>query len=148
MQKGHYFYIILMLAAAIVLGSALGLASNFHLIVERANYINEQKQDGTQKTLSENVPAHTSDAQDPAMNVSSTNPNIDDSLSELLPSDRIEIEAMLKDLTDNSNDYTTNLSNFQKNNSLQPTGQLDYETLDLLLKEAKLKRASELASLN
>lgn len=149
MQKRHYFFITLMLTLAVIVGSTLGVASNLHLIVERANYINEQNNSKKNDLLSENISKDNKSVTGSSIEVSGVyRTNNTDSSTELLPSDQAEIEKMLRTLIESSNDFQTDLINYQKNNSLNPTGQLDYETLDLIIQEAKIKRAAELASLN
>jgi len=149
-QKRHYFIITLMMALAVIVGSTLGIASNLQLIVERANHINQQNNNQKSNLLSEKTSSsENQNITDSSINLSAIKPaNSSDSSMDLLASDQAEIEKMLRTLIDSSQDFQTDLINYQKSHSLHPTGQLDYETLDRMIYEAKVKRAAELARLN
>lgn len=152
MKKEYFWFLILIVAAAVVTGSTLGIVTNFSHIVQH-HQLSIQEQNPEAQSLKNQInekPAQDSSAtNDEPMNspspvgiaVVTPDETIVMSVSE---SEKEAITAMLNSVQpSHSADFGTNLRSFQENNSLPATGIVDLQTLQTLINQATIQRAAQ-----
>lgn len=141
MQRGQMIFLILILCSAIVTGTTIGFAANFPLLTQHIQSTADQ--------AAESEPAPTagqrSDDQDAgSINVASSEElNRSYQMMVVTSDEKNEIRSMLEQLGMSSDqDEAEFIREFQINNSLNPTGSLDSLTLNMMIKQATLNKAS------
>ncbi len=127
MRKEHFIFLILIVAAAVTTGSTIGLASNFDILVSNSN------PSPVQIAATDNVLETSNEEKSPYLE------------NDLMISqqEQEQIIEMLKALgMVSTNDYDTFIKDFQAKHSLDPTGNLDSQTLSLIIEEVKYEKAS------
>ncbi|MGI6434756.1 MAG: hypothetical protein ACOX0F_05275 [Syntrophomonadaceae bacterium] len=146
MKLEYYIFLSLVLTAAIVTGSTLGVAANFPYIVEQAQ--KAQAAQLTAQTVSSTLTE--SEGLDPSVAATPTVATANNSASPVLSTDVMLITAaekkqivemliMLGMTTEN--DFSAFIKGFQQKHALDATGLLDSKTLHFIMEEAKLKKA-------
>lgn len=156
MKKEYFWFLIFILAAAVITGSTLGMITNFKYISQQCKLrLNEQetqeKISVSQKTNTQAAPSSNTQTNNSArdnqsasestatITVGTSDENVKLPISQ---DERQEIEAMLKTVNSgNSPDYNAKVKNFQKDNSLPTTGTIDTQTLQVLINQATLQKA-------
>jgi len=167
----HFFFLVLVLAAAIVVGSTMGILLNMKYITQavknNAQIELEQAQQEKQGQTSETDQAvangnntkiqSTPNSQQSASTTHSSSvvesdskaPSVtvaanNSSLMVISRQEQQQIETMLETV-DNSQgvDYCSRIKNFQEKNSLSITGILDSPTLNALIYQVKLQKAMQ-----
>ncbi len=158
MKKEYFWFFILILAAAIVTGSTLGIITNFKYISQQSKLL-LQEQDAQE---SNNLNSHndSQSAKGSLQPNTETNDTINKQSSTGLASNSVqtstpdttdmkiskaekaEINTMLNTVvTKDNSDFDVKVKHFQSKNSLPSTGIVDSQTLALIIDQAKLQRA-------
>ncbi|NLU48954.1 MAG: peptidoglycan-binding protein [Syntrophomonadaceae bacterium] len=145
MRKGGTVFLILVVSAAVMAGTTLGLVRNWqYLTTPRV-----QKEPIPEVTESHPVPSETGTEapvtrqQFPAVASSETGPltGADQNLSLILTREEVqEINSMLLELGYSSTSLTEGLKEFQRQNRLIVSGYVDGPTLQALVRQLTLKR--------
>lgn len=158
MKKEYFWFLIFILAAAVVTGSTLGIITNFKYITQHHKLsIQEQEspelhslesQINRQPVQDSSQPSNTNDtainhqhaAGSPAsITIATSEDTIELPVSE---AEKAEINAMLNTIESSNNaDFNAQLKNFQEKNSLPSTGVIDLQTLQTLINQATIQRA-------
>ena len=163
MKKEYLFFLVMVLAAAVITGATIGFISNFHHIEKRV-----------QENLSAVEPSHQqvsapSDEPDDPVSSETVNPKSEENINTnnevkkvvvvrpatsstdqgylvLSKEEKQQVVDMLDSLGANKNgDYITFIRNFQIEKSLPPTGSLDSLTLNAIINEVTRQRAAQTA---
>lgn len=147
MQKGYYFFLILVLASAVILGSTIGLISNVSYIVQNTELLKPQPNevfpdghahDSVSPTPQSNIPGSLQGEKQPLSTSSG-----DSEYMVLSQEEKEQIKQMLFGLGMGENDDLGQfVLEFQKKNSLETTGILDSQTLDIIIKQSTLQEVS------
>ncbi|CFY12410.1 Peptidoglycan binding-like [Syntrophomonas zehnderi OL-4] len=152
MKKEYVWFLILVLAAAVLTGSTLGIVTNFsHIVQYHKPSIKEQNPEvqSLENQINEKPAQDLSPLHDEPMNVASPggiavvtpDETIVLSVSE---SEKAAITAMLNSVQpSHSPDFDTNLKHFQEKNYLPATGIVDLQTLQTLINQATIQRAAQ-----
>lgn len=165
MKKEYIFFLILVLAAAIVTGATIGLISNFHYIEkqaqenvsqvdlaqQKASTPNSDKQGDSVKNENVNPEGesrHNNDTE--AKKVAITQPTAPVTEQGYLVLSREEKQQIIDMLVSlgatKDGDYGAFIRNFQIEKSLPPTGNLDSLTLHAIINEVTRQRAAQMAN--
>ncbi len=156
MQKGYFFFLILVLASAVILGSTIGLISNVSFMVQNTDLLKAQSDEPSSEgnindTTIPVVPQPTGDASSQDLNQSNNNSSSSfasssSSSSEYMvisQEEKEQIKTMLLSLgMDEKDDLGQFVREFQKKNALEVTGMLDSHTLDTIIKQTTLQEVS------
>jgi hypothetical protein len=164
MKKEYLFFLVMVLAAAVITGATIGLISNFHYI-EKQVQENQSAIETPQQQAS--VP---SDEPDNPIKSETVNSDSKDNINTnnevktvavvrpatssteqgylvLSGEEKQQIVDMLVSLGATKNgDYSTFIRNFQRAKSLPPTGSLDSLTLNAIINEVTRQRAAQMAN--
>ncbi|MBC7075192.1 MAG: hypothetical protein H5T98_03810 [Syntrophomonadaceae bacterium] len=144
MKKENFFFLIFVLAAAVITGSTLGIANSLIYIREQGEALKQEaaaQENSQEETAAEFslYAALESEAPVPAA------PSLPE-LMVITEAEKEEIQGMLTGLgMVEGADYNKFIMEFQKNNSIEPTGYLDSQTLQAIIKQATLQKAAEAA---
>lgn len=155
-KKGNFFFLVFLLAAAIIIGSTIGLKSNIDYIVHKTEMLKEKPTSSNveKETIAESAtpsPETTSQADNSANNVETTvpttqsaNPTTNPNQIDIGDDERQLLREMLYDLgmreTDNFNEF---VRTFQFNNNLNATGNIDYATLNAIIQQSTMQGVSK-----
>ncbi|MDD2509895.1 MAG: peptidoglycan-binding domain-containing protein [Syntrophomonas sp.] len=156
MQKGYFFFLILMLASAVILGSTIGLISNVSYMVQHTDLLKTQSSEPSSEGNINDatiplVPQPAGDASSQDLNQSNKNSGSSFATSSSSSSEYMvisqeekeQIKRMLFSLgMDEKDDLNQFVREFQKNNALEATGTLDSQTLDAIIKQTTLQEVS------
>lgn len=150
MKKEYYWFLILILAAAVVTGSTLGLLTNFKYISQQSK-IRLQENKAVESNTSElNQPSLTNQTLAANNESSSANdtPQIaangttDTTVMMVSQAEKDEIDIMLNAVENiNGTDYRARIRSFQEKNALSITGLMDSQTLNALINQATIQRS-------
>jgi hypothetical protein len=155
MKKEYLFFLVLVLAAAIVTGATIGFVSSFHNIQQQAQENISQVQATEQQALeksdrvkNDNGNAEVNDNE--VTNVAITQyaaPITEQGYLVLSREEKQQIVDMLVSLgATKDGDYSTFIRNFQKEKLLPPTGNLDSLTLNAIINEVTRQRAAQIVN--
>lgn len=154
-KKGNFFFLVFLLAAAVILGSTLGVISNINYIVQK-NEMNKQKSTSSQAEednaaepvkISPPTASPADNASDnlefevtPVQSSSSVNPDQIDIGDE----ERHLLKEMLYNLgMKDTDDFNNFVRAFQNKNSLRATGNIDYPTLNAIIQQSTMQQVSK-----
>ena len=165
MKKEYYIFLILIVAAAVITGSTIGLASNFDLIMKNSplqaeQMQAEQAQSGqtqTEQLSTEHLQIASIDKpmEDNSMDTTAelaatpnspsrggNSPYFKDDLI-ISPHDRRQILGLLVVLgMIDTNNYDTFLKEFQTQHELNPSGNLDTDTLNHIIEQVRSEKVN------
>ncbi|HWP97705.1 MAG TPA: hypothetical protein VN426_12745 [Syntrophomonadaceae bacterium] len=150
MKKEHLVFLILVTIAAIFGGSTLAIATNYTCLAQHAQELqtaqNNNAEEAASSTLTQaNKPVDK--AQEPQQLASTATQSGSPQNGEVMgvtPEEKQQIENMLSSLgKSQSSDYASFITDFQSKHSLNPTGYLDTETLNVIIREVALVKASD-----
>lgn len=154
-KKGNFFFLVFLIAAAVVIGSTVGLISNVNYIVHETEMLKENS--STSNVEEEPVAETETETPDTTSQTDST-ANIESSVPAAQPSnptanpDQLDIgddeRQLLREMlyslgmkeTDNFNDF---VRSFQFKNSLNATGNIDYATLNAIIQQSTMQQVSK-----
>ena len=152
-RKGNFFFLIFLLAAAVVLGSTVGLISNINYIVHKTEMVKEHstssKAEEETVTEPEAASPEATPQADTASNLEPSAPTtqsaaIDPNQVDIGDHERQLLKEMLYDLgmseTDDFNDF---VRSFQNKNNLKATGNIDYLTLNAIIQQSTMQEVSK-----
>ncbi len=142
MKKANFLFVILIVAAAVITGSTIAIASNFDLLVAQANQTQVVQSDkiGFQLDELEKIPELSESEFDQVL---TQFPEQDISNEAFSQHEQKQVLEMLYALgMVNGNNYNEFILDLQKKHKLEPTGELDSQTLSLILEQFKLKKAN------
>lgn len=152
MKQSTFFFLVLILAASVVTGSTLGVASNFALIKSTAQ--NQNQSVTNNASINKSVPKQSSAADKTAQankktdaTVQTASASSDDKSTELMvvtPEESAQITSMLVKLGMTGDDSDQFVKQYQESHGIQPTGNIDSVTLNSIINDVKLQRAHEL----
>ncbi len=152
MKKEYLFFLIFVLAAAIVTGATIGLISNFHYIeqqtMENTSQIEPAQQQASTPNPSEQGDSinNTDNKGDNVPVAHNTSPIAEQGYVVLSGEEKQQVIDMLVSLgATKDGDYSNFIRNFQKEKSLNPTGSLDSLTLNAIINEVTRQRAAQMA---
>lgn len=146
MKKETFFFLALVLAAAVITGSTVGIISNFDIIVNNSSIANPSVSEQAESTADEKNTADVDSDTNLQDGKSSCYKVTADSTELMVISqkEKEQIMVMLQELgMSKDSDYTEFIRNFQQTQSLNPTGNLDSKTLDAIIRQATLKRVAD-----
>lgn len=160
MKKEYLFFLVLVLAAAIITGATIGFISNFHHIQKQAQENLSQVQTTEQQTLEqgdgvkdenanpEDEPLYNDSNEIKKVTVSQpAAPTTEQGYLVLSGEEKQQIVDMLVSLgATKDGDYSAFIRNFQKEKSLPPTGNLDSLTLNAVIYEVTKQRAAQIVN--
>lgn len=157
MRKEYMIFLVLILAAAVVAGSAIGFINNFNTIMHQVKTLNSQADSpGVAETPSDpakeydkvpvaSPPADTGTDAAPAAtdaSASSATDSDDQDLKMITSAEKQQIIGMLQSLgLPADQDFPGAVKQFQQEMSLPVTGTLDAQTLHALIDETTRQRA-------
>ena len=151
MRLEHHIFLTLVITAAIVTGSTLGVAANFPYI------LNQTEKSQSQQMIVQGQPAEAvkadTEANSPATSaIYGGSPVSSADVMVITSAEKKQIIEMLKSLgmTDEA-DLSAFIKGFQQKHALDATGLLDSKTLHFIMEEAKLLKVDNItrqASLN
>lgn len=165
MKKEYLFFLVMVLAAAVITGATIGLISNFHHIEKQV-----QENLSAAETTRQQVSAPADEPDDPVKSETvnpeskeniNTNNNEVKKVAVVRPAtssteqgylvlsgeEKQQVVDMLVSLGATKNgDYSTFIRNFQRAKSLPPTGSLDSLTLNAIINEVTRQRAAQMAN--
>lgn len=149
MKQSTFFFLTLVLAAAIITGSTLGVISNFENIKTAvqnqpvANVANTEASEREEISPTGNGPSSSQATVQTALAPTGSNST---ELMVISPEDGAEITSMLVQLgMTGETDSTEFIKQYQQTRGIQPTGNIDSMTLNSIIKDVKQQRASQLA---
>lgn len=152
MKKEYFWFLILVVAAAVVTGSTLGIVTNFgHIVQHHQLNIQEQNpespslmnQTDTKRATLDSLPTNDGSGEVSPVGITVITPEETIVLS-VSESEKAAISAMLDAVQPGRNtDFDTNLKHFQESNSLPATGIVDLQTLQALISQATIQRATQ-----
>lgn len=137
MKKEHFWFLIFILAAAVVTGSTLGIFTNFKYISKQSQLIHQDNQvnSGFENTNLEQGASNS--AQQIAAQKA-----VDTTIMVVSSQEQKEIEAMLNTVEiSNCSDFNARVKIFQEKNALPITGIMDYQTLNTLINLATIQKS-------
>lgn len=134
-------FLILILCSAIVTGTTIGIAANFPLLTQHIQSTTDQAAEYEPTPSAEQQSA---DQDAGFINVANSEElNRSHQMMVVTSEEKDEIRSMLEQLGMSSDqDEAEFIREFQINNSLSPTGSLDSQTLNMMIKQATLNKAS------
>ena len=145
MKKEYLFFLVFVLAAAIVTGATIGIISNFH-------YIEKQAKENLSQIESAEQQASASNSGEQIDSINNTDNEINNAhVAEqgymvLSGGEKQQVIDMLVSLgATRDGDYNDFIRNFQRKKSLNPTGSLDSLTLNAIINEVTRQRAAQMA---
>ncbi len=146
MQKGYFFFLILVLASAVILGSTIGLISNVSYIVQHTELLKPQPNEASPDVHADNAIPPAPKPSSPDSLQGEKQPSTSSGNSEymiLSQEEKEQIKQMLLGLGMGENDDLGQfVLEYQKKNSLEATGILDSQTLDAIIRQTTLKEVS------
>jgi len=151
MKKEHFIFLTLLLCAAIIIGSTIGLTSNLKYIV---NQMPEKKIEAA-PLEQEQGPSNKSQIEnDISSEKAENNEIINRTSGQILyyignnltfsQEEKQEVTAMLASLgAEKKGDYSQFIREFQRKKGLTPTGTLDDLTLNAIINEITKQRAQQ-----
>ncbi|MEN6324795.1 MAG: peptidoglycan-binding domain-containing protein [Syntrophomonas sp.] len=156
LKKGNFFFLVFLLAAAVVLGSTVGLISNINYIVHKTEMSKEKptSSKAEEETIAEptNNSPETAPQADYASNNLESSPPPAQSASPVADPNQIDIgndeRQLLKEMLYNlgmkeTDDFNAFVRAFQNKNSLQATGNIDYSTLNAIIQQSTMLEVSK-----
>lgn len=136
MRKEYYFFLVLIMSAAIITGSTLSLKNNFNHIFINSPNIQTNHQTPDNSMHNETVQLNSFDNKTSRANFNKN------TLETLNNDDQIVLEEFIQGFFKTNNiDSKSKLAAFQKQHNLNPTGDLTEQTIAIILNEAKTQRA-------
>ena len=154
MRKGYFFFLILVLASAVIMGSTIGLISNVSYIVQHTDLLKTQTAEPSSEgnindTTIPVIPQPAGDASSQDLNQSNSSSSFAPSSSSsseymvISQEEKEQIKTMLLSLgMDEKDDLNQFVREFQKKNALEATGTLDSQTLETIIKQTTLQEVS------
>lgn len=138
MKNGNIIFILIVVAAAMVLGTTFGIINNYK------NIATAQKQ--------HSQPSSTTQTTDDAKSVPKSDTNVSESsavkvnessgtFTTLSPAETNEVRGMLSALGHSQDLLSASVSSFQQTNNVRITGVLDNTTLNAVVQQFTLKKA-------
>jgi cytoskeletal protein RodZ len=143
MNKSTFFFLVLILAAAIVTGSTLGVISNIELIKSAAQNQNQSAMnaDTEKSTAGQSQPEQNKTLQTASTSAENTSTQV----MVVSPEEGAEITSMLVKLgMPNDGDSGTFVKQYQASHGIQPTGNIDSITLNSIINDVRMKRVTEM----
>ncbi|WP_054693232.1 hypothetical protein [Syntrophomonas palmitatica] len=151
MRKDYLFFFVLVLAAAVVAGSAVGFISNFDIVVQHLKNVNSQSTHSSALepiNTADNAKAISLEEQKddqisvPVQSFTALT-NGSEELMVITDQEKEQVLAMLQMLgMPQGGDYNQFISQFQSAHSLPSTGCLDSRTLRVIINETTRSRAA------
>lgn len=145
MKKSTFFFLVLVLAAAVVTGSTLSVISNFELIKSAAqnqSTINNASSENAQQI--EPADVHKDNA---SVQTASATTDASTELMVVSPEESAEITSMLVNLGMTCDtDSGKFIKQYQVTHGIQPTGNMDSITLSSIINDVKIERATQLTN--
>lgn len=153
MKKENFIFLILLILAAIFCGSTLAIATNYSYLAQNAKQLqvaeahaaSSQAESIAADLRQDNSPvsSETSQPQSAAAGQSLSDSGQNNDEMDITPAEKQQIEDMLTSLDQNQgSDYTQLLTDFQAKHSLNPTGCLDTQTLNAIIRAVAITKAS------
>jgi hypothetical protein len=150
-KKEYLFFLVLVLAAAVITGTTIGLIKSMPIIEKQV--LTGSNQDSVLIRDNNNQLAVPQKNSHPIIKENSTALTVPHNLPVikehliLSKEENKQISDMLTSLGAHENDdYSKFLSNFQRVQGLMPTGNLDSSTLDAIIIEVKKQRVWQMAN--
>ncbi|MEN6349114.1 MAG: peptidoglycan-binding domain-containing protein [Syntrophomonas sp.] len=158
MPKGKFLLLVFLFAAAVVLGCTIGLISNVSYIVHETDMIRNEESDSSTENEKSTVnqkpvipaPTGSQKSQTDAGNTSNVSQAAKTAASSssafmvVSEDEKSQIKDMLFSIgmteKDNLDDF---IRQFQSKNSLNPTGYLDSQTLNAIIRQSTLQQVSK-----
>lgn len=151
MKKSTFFFLVLVLAAAVVTGSALGVISNFDIIKNAAQHNNQSAgndavaDNPSSETEQKNAGQEQAQDDKAIQTASASAANTATEVMVVSPEENAEITSMLVKLGMASDaDSDDFVKEYQANHGIQPTGSIDSITLDTIINDVKMKRVTQM----
>lgn len=160
MRPGQVVFMTLIICSALVTGATIGVASNFEYI---AAHMKQPVQE-TAAAPAEDSPPAPAEVSPPAPAQEPTEPadadavtvasydSVSRSSNQLMvitAQEKLEITSMLYDLGMSEQENETDfIREFQRSHALDPTGTLDSQTLNTMIKQATIIKASRSTSVH
>ncbi len=165
MKKEYLFFLVMVLAAAVITGATIGFISNFHYIEKQVKDDLNQLEPAQQQVSVPNPDDQSDRIQNEAVSsegkenqitdnkikkvavVRPATPATEQGYLVLNGEEKQQIVDMLVSLGATKNeDYSAFIRNFQREKSLPPTGNLDSLTLNAIINEVTRQRASQIVN--
>ncbi|MDD2373324.1 MAG: hypothetical protein PHR04_07385 [Syntrophomonadaceae bacterium] len=165
MKREYLFFLVMVLAAAVITGATIGFISNFHHIEKQIQENLSQVEPAQQQASAPNSKKQNDNIKSEAVNPEGKDNNntanevkkvavvppattsTEQGYLVLSGEEKQQIVDMLVSLGATKNDdYSTFIRNFQRDKSLPPTGSLDSLTLNAIINEVTRQRAAQIAN--
>lgn len=138
MKKEYFWFLILILAAAIVTGSTLGILTNFKYISQQSKLIQQDKAAGSLNSSYTSFEQSSSNSSQQIV----AQKAVDTTAMVVSSHEQKEIETMLNAVENcNCSDFNDQVRNFQEKHALPITGIMDSQTLNTLINMATIQKS-------
>lgn len=148
MKQGNVLFIIIVVAAAMVLGTTFGIVNSYKHIANAQKALVKQsgsKTDQTKDTTETSEPTSTPTDKESSISLSEETKvsSVDDSgnFTVLSPTETRDIQRMLASLGHSDPQLKASVSSFQSANKIKATGVLDNTTLETVIQQFTLQKA-------
>jgi len=151
MKKEYFWFLILILAAAVITGSTLGMITNFKYISQQSKIRLQENKAVETKAIKLNNSSSPKQTQavnnepvstDSAPQQLAANGASDTTIMLVSQTEKDEFDAMLNAVESNHGaDYSARIKSFQEKHALPITGVMDSQTLSILINQATLQRS-------
>ena len=152
MTRGQMFFLFLMICAAVITGTTLGIISNFDILLQQSQLVSTSAATASDGLPNLEQPPELGDVQEVtsrgSMTVNSNDQgNRSTQLMVVTAQEKEEIRKMLLQLGMSENEQESDfISKFQRSHNLSITGTLDSQTLNVMIKQATYNSAARAAS--
>lgn len=147
MTRGQMIFIFLMICTAVMTGATLGVISNLDVIAQNAELISASADAPPALSSDERAATPESKSLSPTTVADYEGVSRSTQLMVITAQEKDEIRKMLQQLGMAEDEQESDfILAFQRSNNLTATGNLDSQTLNLMIKQATYNKASRAAS--
>lgn len=144
MTRGQTIFMFLMICTAVITGATLGVVNNLDIIVQQSNMISASAEAAQSPDQMADIIDNTSP--DPVKVADNESVSRSTQLMVITAQEKDEIKTMLQQLGMTEDEHMTDfIRNFQQTHSLNATGILDSQTLNIMIKQVTYDKASRAA---
>lgn len=142
MTRGQMIFMFMMICTAVMTGAALGIISNFDIILQQAEVINAAAAAAAAEPSDEGANAQENESPAPTTVANREKVSRSTQLMIITAQEKEEIRQMMQQLGMTEDEQEADfIKAFQHSHNLQATGTLDSQTLNLMIKQATYNRA-------
>ncbi|MGE5415825.1 MAG: hypothetical protein ACM3UZ_03535 [Acidobacteriota bacterium] len=148
MKQENIIFIALIVAAAVVLGTTIGVANSYSTIkelkIEHKTPVKTQDKDSSDTENEKKADEAAKKTEAEAAKTIADTSSETGTANTLTSAEAREINRMLAQLGYEQKDITNSVRSYQTGNNIKATGQIDGSTLESIVREVTLKKAQAL----